>query len=162
MCFQDFFCNRHAHDIKSLLVFVPDTGVRHTVPCVFPKTQQNGGFHSLLHEENTGFLRAQIVFIKWGFVTKRKTFYYCTAFQHNLPEIFCRLSGFFDRPLRWSQPVSYTHLDVYKRQPICWSKDRNHILTFPLLLLCFRYCSVFKVQARFTRLYAISSKCLYN
>ena len=64
MCFQDFFCNRHAHDIKSLLVFVPDTGVRHTVPCVFPKTQQNGGFHSLLHEENTGFLRAQIVFIK--------------------------------------------------------------------------------------------------
>ena len=31
-------------------------------------------------------------------------------------------------------------------KPFCWSKDRNHILTFPLLLLCFRYCSVFKVQ----------------
>ena len=33
-------------------------------------------------------------------------------------------------------------------KPFCWSKDRNHILTFPLLLLCFRYCSVFKVQLR--------------
>ena len=28
----------------------------------------------------------------------------------------------------------------------CISAIRNNILTFPLLLLCFRYCSVFKVQ----------------
>ena len=41
-------------------------------------------------------------------------------------------------------------------KPICWSKrliffDRNNILTFPLLLLCFRYCSVFKVQSQLLR-----------
>ena len=42
---------------------------------------------------------------------------------NNLPEFLLRLLSIFILLLvgRWLAPVSYTHLDVYKRQAQCWS-----------------------------------------
>ena len=42
-------------------------------------------------------------------------------------------------------PVSYTHLDVYKRQPVHCSRRRPRHLTFPLRKLCVWLSSFMRV-----------------